>query len=235
MKATKVNANIFLNQAELSGRIVFLITLKKKEYISTYMKLDLYLPIVYILVIACCFTVSCDQMQKPMMDAIETATEVPAEPVISTEPEMMEDLYASLPEIGMSTELEPGKYRIAAVGSARGNFKFIYIGRLIGDSEDRVSVHVRLNPQPWSRTSEGKLVIVRNDIIVVEITRKIRVYEKKEGRNTYTIHEYEGRAIINLSNPESLFEYEEDEIGPESEMSSEPEQPTDSEASTEGS
>ena len=199
------------------------------------MKLERYFTIVCILVITCCFTVGCEKMQTPMMDAMEmvTETETPMEPEMPMEPEtptetetpmetetpetpempetpetpeepeVPEDPYANLPEIAMSAELEPGKYRISNVGGTRGNFEVISITKLVNRA-DRIVVTITLNPRVLDRDAG------RDEELVVEILRKIEVIEKMAASGPYTSHEYEGRIIKNLSRPEIVFEYEED-------------------------
>ena len=119
------------------------------------------------------------------------------------------DMYQTLPEILSSPELEPGKYRIIPTSVGRSDSKITTFYKTIGDTTtDSTEVLIVLNRQPWNETSEGKQVIERDDEIVVEIVRKIRVNDEPRGRFTHTYHEYEGIALLNLTRPERLFEYE---------------------------
>ncbi len=128
------------------------------------------------------------------------------------------DPNKNLPEISLTPELKVlGRYRIRTESVVRRNYKITGLYKAIGDPEDRVEVRILLNPQPWSESLDGDPVIGDTilygerapDEIVVLITEKIRVYEVQRGRHTYTVHEYEGFAILNLSSPERIFEYEE--------------------------
>ena len=120
------------------------------------------------------------------------------------------DMYQTLPEILLSPELEPGKYRILPTRVRRSNYKITTFHKTIGDATtDSTEVRIVLNRQPWSETAEGKPVIEHDDEIVVDIVRKIQVYDEPRGRFTRTYHEYEGVALLNLTRPERLFEYEE--------------------------
>ena len=134
------------------------------------------------------------------------------------------DPNKSLPEIARVAELTPGRYRIRTESVARSNYKITGLKKAIGDPEDRVEVRILLNPQPWSESLDGEPVIgnttlygeIAPDEILVLITEKIRVYEERRGRHTYTIHEYEAIALLNLSSPERIFEYEGNEAQVES-------------------
>ena len=65
------------------------------------------------------------------------------------------------------------------------------------DNEDVIDWHPEL-------TDEG--VVPAFDEVSLEITRYIGETTDQDGRKTYTVWEYEGRAIANLSRPEILFE-----------------------------
>ena len=123
------------------------------------------------------------------------------------------DMYRELPEISMTAELEPGRYRLAPNYVDRGDYKIREFRKTIGDTTtDETEVLIRLINQPWDKTADGDLVISSDggyDEIVVEITKKLEVREEPKGRFTKTIHIYEGIALLNLSNPDHLFEYEE--------------------------
>lgn len=126
---------------------------------------------------------------------------------------MLEDMYQGLPEILLSPELEPGKYRISPTYVHDSDHKITRLVKVIGDNKtDEVQVRIVLDPQPWFVTAEGNRVIGGNlqayDEIVVEVKRKIKVHEEPIGRFTLTQYDYEGVALLNLSQPHHLFEYE---------------------------
>ena len=197
------------------------------------MKLERYFTMMCVLVIACCFAIGCEQMQKPTMDMVGMVTEpetpaepetpetppdptmpeTPPDPAMPTapetpmEPETPPDPYASLPEIAMSAELEPGQlYRISNAGGSGANFEVIRLSKVI-DRVDLIVVGITLNP-PVSVYD----VTSNKEELVIEIIRKIEVVEKVGSRGPYTSHEYEGRIVKNLSRPEIVFEYEEDDM-----------------------
>lgn len=123
------------------------------------------------------------------------------------------DMYQSLPEISLSTELEPGKYRISPTDVHDSGHKITRLVKVIGDNKtDEIQVRIVLSPQPWFVTADGDRVIGGNwqdyDEIVVEIKRKIEVHEEPKGRFIITLHDYEGVVLLNLSQPHHLFEYE---------------------------
>ena len=125
----------------------------------------------------------------------------------------MVDMYFTLPEISLSTELESGKYRISPTYVYDWDHKIIRLEKVIGDERtDEIRVRIVLNPQPWFVTAEGRRVIGGNpyayDEIVVEVKEKIDVLEEQKGRFTLTRHVYEGVALFNLTRPNHLFEYE---------------------------
>ena len=128
------------------------------------------------------------------------------------------EMYRALPEISMTAELEPGKYIISANNVDRGNYKIRGLYKTIGDSKtNETEVRIELSQQPWDTTADGDSVIDAvwtgsewlHDEIVVEITRKIEVRDEPKGRFTKTIHIYEGIVLLNLTQPQNLFEYEE--------------------------
>ena len=130
-------------------------------------------------------------------------------------PDPAVDPDLNLPEILLSADLEPKIYRMTPTSVISRSNKIESVGRYIGDPLDRVSVRILLDPQPWNETLDGHSVIgsqivegknVR-DQVVIEITEKIRVVTETRGGRTYTVHEYEGIAIKNLTNPQNVFEY----------------------------
>lgn len=123
------------------------------------------------------------------------------------------DMYSTLPEILLSHELEPGKYRLSPTFVHDSDHKVINLEKVIGDDKtDEIRVRIVLDPQPWFVTAEGDQVIGGNfnnyNEIVVEIKQKIEVQQEPKGRFTLTRHVYEGVALLNITQPDHLFEYE---------------------------
>ena len=58
----------------------------------------------------------------------------------------------------------------------------------------------------WDRELTAKGIVPEYDEISLEITRYIGETTDQVGRKTYTVWEYEGRAIANLSRPKIIFE-----------------------------
>ena len=83
---------------------------------------------------------------------------------------------------------------------------------------DHGLVRVIIKPRIWAIDLENERVIELNleltvknieptyDEVSLEITRFIGETTEQDGRRTYTVWEYEGRAIANLSRPEIIFE-----------------------------
>jgi hypothetical protein len=84
--------------------------------------------------------------------------------------------------------------------------------------DDHGLVRIIIKPRIWSITLDNedviewdseltaKGIVPEYDEISLEITRYIGETTDQVGRKTYTIWEYEGRAIANLSRPEIIFE-----------------------------
>ena len=112
---------------------------------------------------------------------------------------------SKLPEIQLSADLKPGRYRIKPTLTTTGGYRLKNVGIYINEKE---MVRILLNPEPWARTLDSDLILSGGDEIVVEVIRKIQEIHEVQGRIRRPVFEYEGKVIENLSRPEKLFEYE---------------------------
>lgn len=170
------------------------------------MKIGHYLA-VCILLIACCFSIGCEEIQNTL--------------IISGDP------YKNLPEIGQSAELAPGRYILRHLGVADREYRKVEIVAQIGDPAycdpsdtfESTLLMIRLEPDDFGHVTYIQL----GDEIVIEIDEKIRVYEEQRPTYTcdvlktgfYTYHVYSGRVIENFTQPEDVFEYEIDPENPD--------------------
>ena len=177
-----------------------------------------------LLILLVVVAIGCDDMQKPVMNVISkpVATEESATP---EKPQPLTITYDN------AFDLTPGIYRFRPNSySESGEFitnvywgNIIY-GEEIGESPadaPKVSVAIRLNPQPYTKMLNGKLAInfarfadgtVVVDELLVEIGEKILEETEQGGergnRYEYTVLVYEGVALENLTDPDRAFEYE---------------------------
>ena len=191
------------------------------------MKYSVFLPILCIFVITCCFTVGCDRIRKPtnISETLGQIDDIPSDP------------DGPVPVLPQIAEIEPGKYRMrvnpAMIGEEEGK-----IYRLLYAVNDRaqgcVAVEILLNPSPKYRASDGQIVLNPNggadgsvfDAVVIEIKAKKDVSPRllpeepelapspylADPQEACTVHVYEGRLIKNLSDPHVVFEYDEDAL-----------------------
>ena len=112
---------------------------------------------------------------------------------------------SKLPEIQLSADLKPGKYRIKPTTYTTGGHRLKNVGIYINSKD---MVRILFTPEPWAYTLASDPILNGGDEIVVEIIQKIQETHEVQGRIRRPVFEYEGKAIENLSRPEKLFEYE---------------------------
>lgn len=170
------------------------------------MKCEHYL-ILCILVITCCLSVGCEEIRDL--------------PIISDDP------YGNLPEIGLSGDLEPGRYLLRNIQVGDRQYRMVEIDKIIGTPdycEPAESIayswlRIKLEPDHFGNIMYLNLT----DDLVVEIDQKIQTYEVQRSVlacNMYKIgfvthHVYSGRVIKNLSQPDDIFKYEIDPANPD--------------------
>ncbi len=171
------------------------------------MKCEHYL-VLCILVITCCFSIGCEEIRDL--------------PIISDDP------YENLPEIGLSVDLEPGRYLLRNFQVADRQYRMVEIDKIIGTPDycepaETIKfswVRIKLEPDHF-----GNITYINQykDDIVVEIDQKIEAYEVQRSTITckmrkigfVTYHVYSGRVIKNLGQPEDIFKYEIDPANPD--------------------
>ena len=171
------------------------------------MKCEHYL-VLCILVVTSCVSIGCEEIRDL--------------PIISDDP------YEYLPEIGLSVDLEPGRYILRNYQVADREYKMVELDKKIGtpdycepaDTIESSWVRIRLEPDHF-----GNITYINQykDDIVVEIDQKIQVFEVQRSTlacnmhkiGFITYHEYSGRVIKNLGQPEDIFKYEIDPANPD--------------------
>ena len=108
----------------------------------------------------------------------------------------------TLPEIRLSPDLKPGRYRIKPTVITTGSYRLKAVSIYINKKE---MVRILFNPEPWARTLAGAPILNGQDEIVVEIIQKKREFHEVQGRIRRPVFEYEAKAIENLSIPEKLL------------------------------
>ncbi|MCY4401764.1 MAG: hypothetical protein OXD54_04235 [Candidatus Poribacteria bacterium] len=181
------------------------------------------LSIICILTFTSFLTLGCDRIRKP--------TNISA--ILAQTDELPVDPDEDIPTLPQTAELDPGKYRMR-VGQGTFGEEDGKIYRLIYSVDDKaagcVLVEILLDPQPKSETPGNVSIFEPNlengkwifDAVVVEITEKRDVSPRliPEGPNFIpdfavpqepcTVHVYDGRLIKNLSNPEVVFQFEDE-------------------------
>ena len=164
--------------------------------------MKLYQPLAFVclLIIAFSLSIGCDKLDKPYRVVIDPP-EKPLEPG--------DDPDKALPQIAVVGDFEPGKYRMRVGNYQVHNSKLVRIGRTIGSGV--VKVFVFLNPAPLATDVDNVIIVsvgtedgaIVPEEVVVEITKKLRV--------AGSIHEYEGIIIKNLSRPDIVIRYDEED------------------------
>ena len=189
------------------------------------MKYNTVLSIICIFAITFCFTMGCDRIQTPLniSEIIAQTDDLPSDP------------DGFVPILPQTAEIDPGKYRMRVGTRTYGeeNGKLYRIIYSVNDAASGcVVVEILLNPKPKNKGSDGRHVLDSNwvngksvyDAVVVEITKKLDVSprlipeEPELAPSPYladlqkpcTVHVYEGRLIKNLSDPDVIFEYEDE-------------------------
>ena len=148
-------------------------------------------------------------------------TSVPTEePTPAVESEYPEITYEN------AFDLEPGVYRMrpnsyssrsAGIGD---DIISVLLWGSVGDfgvpiagappDAPKILLVVGLDPKPYEKMLDGRLVIEAGDEILVEIADKFLVLEETGGergnRFTYEAVYYDGKVIANLTNPDRIFE-----------------------------
>lgn len=182
-----------------------------------------------LLILLVVVAVSCDDMQKPVMNVITepVATEEPVSPVETQYPTITFD---------NAFDITPGVYRFRPNTYTSGTDDFgdgvvtslawgsvVYGDSIAGLPPDtpKISVTIFLDPEPYEKMGNGELAInferfpdetVVVDELLVEIKEKRWEWTEEGGgrgnKFEYEVVGYWGVAKENLTNPDRVFEYE---------------------------
>ena len=158
------------------------------------MKIQGFLALTCIVIFVCALSIGCEQAIGPLMFAIDDSL-------------IPDDADNSLPEISPISNFEQTRYRMRVARAIYADSKVIELRSFIGDYGSRVTVKLYLNPAPLSQAADGKSITgykVINDAIILDV---VVVKITKVINETTTLLEYEGIIEKNLSRPEVVIMY----------------------------
>lgn len=180
-------------------------------------KMKFKFSLLYICVLVCILTFGCGRYEKPV-----SITE------LIDKPETINpDLDEEIPIIPAVADIEPGVYRMRVATTVRTRDKITSILWTIDDAEMCTVVELLLNPVPYLFAANDGFIFeplemgeeTVYDSVVIEIFEKIGVNERQVPEHPSdeypaefcTVHSYEGRLIKNLSNPDLMILYDEED------------------------